>query len=303
MFDFLINNPLTNLLLLIYDVLFKNYFLAIVVLTALIRLVTLPLTLKQQVSSMKMAALQPKMKELQEKYKSDPKQLMAEQRKLGFNPLAGCLPTLIQFPILIGLYNAITRTLAFSPLALLELGKYTYSFLPNLAPLVPIDSTIFGIFDMGAIPSLNSITVIIPILVVVTTWLSTKWMQTPTTDPQQQQTMQMMNMMMPMMIGFFSLQTPIGLAIYWIVSNLLGVAQYFLMKPRMDALKAQYAVPEVKAGTSTSSGGNANAAGMPEKPLFAPPRSKVKAKPIPGSARPVNGKGATDKQGSKAAKG
>ena len=293
MLDLLIYNPLTNLLLLIYDVLFNNYFLAVVVLTLLIKLVTLPLTIKQQASSMRMAALQPQVKELQEKHKGDPKKLQEEMKTLGFNPLAGCLPTLIQFPVLIGLYQAIQRTLAFSPLSLLELGKHMYSFLPNLAPLVPINSTIFGgLLDMGSTPVLTGISVIIPVLVFVTTWLSSKMMATPAADPQQQQTMQMMNVMMPMMITFFSLQTPIGLGIYWIVSNVLGVGQYFLLKPRMDALKAQYGTGAPGSGT------NATKAIANDKPLFAPPKSKVKAKPATGNKPAANGK-ATNKAGAK----
>ena len=293
MLDLLIYNPLTNLLLLIYDVLFKNYFLAVVVLTLLIKLVTLPLTIKQQASSMRMAALQPQVKALQEKYKADPKKLQEEMKTLGFNPLAGCLPTLIQFPVLIGLYQAIQRTLAFSPLSLLELGKHMYSFLPNLAPLVPINSTIFGgLLDMGSTPVLTGVSVIIPVLVFATTWLSSKMMATPAADPQQQQTMQMMNVMMPMMITFFSLQTPIGLGIYWIVSNVLGVGQYYLLKPRMDALKAQY-------GTGApGSGANATKALANDKPLFAPPKSKVKAKPATGNKPAANGK-TTNKAGAK----
>jgi YidC/Oxa1 family membrane protein insertase len=293
MLDLLIYNPLTNLLLLIYDVLFKNYFLAVVVLTLLIKLVTLPLTIKQQASSMRMAALQPQVKALQEKYKADPKKLQGEMKTLGFNPLAGCLPTLIQFPVLIGLYQAIQRTLAFSPLSLLELGKHMYSFLPNLAPLVPINSTIFGgLLDMGSTPVLTGVSVIIPVLVFATTWLSSKMMATPAADPQQQQTMQMMNVMMPMMITFFSLQTPIGLGIYWIVSNVLGVGQYYLLKPRMDALKAQY-------GTGApGSGANAPKALANDKPLFAPPKSKVKAKPATGNKPAANGK-TTNKAGAK----
>src|SRR6266540_2488119 len=129
-FDIFVVNPMTNILLLIYDVLFHNYVLAIIVLTIAIRLVTLPLTLKQQVSSMKMAAMQPQIKAIQEKYKNEPQKLSEEMRKVGFNPLGGCLPLLIQFPILIGLYNAITRTLAVTPVSLLELGKHIYGFLP-----------------------------------------------------------------------------------------------------------------------------------------------------------------------------
>ena len=107
--DFFINNPLTTALLMLSGLLGRNFVLSILVLTVVIKLITLPLTFRQQVSSMKMAAMQPKIKELQEKYKNEPQKLMEEQRKLGFSPLSGCLPLLIQFPVLIGLYNAITR--------------------------------------------------------------------------------------------------------------------------------------------------------------------------------------------------
>jgi YidC/Oxa1 family membrane protein insertase len=143
-FDFFINNPLTNALLLLYGLLGRNFVLSILVLTVVIKLITLPLTFRQQVSSMKMAAMQPKIKELQEKYKNEPQKLMEEQRKLGFSPLSGCLPLLIQFPVLIGLYNAITRSLAVTPLSLLDLGKHVYGFLPNISslasPIRPISS-------------------------------------------------------------------------------------------------------------------------------------------------------------------
>ena len=97
-FDFLIVNPMTNALMLLYGLFGNSYVLAILALTVIIRLVTLPLTLRQQISSYKMQAMQPRMKELQEKYKNDPQTLSAEMRKLGFNPLGGCLPLLIQFP-------------------------------------------------------------------------------------------------------------------------------------------------------------------------------------------------------------
>lgn len=266
-FDLLLINPLTNALMLLYGLLFNSYVLAIIVLTLIIRLITLPLTLKQQVSSYKMQAMQPQMKALQEKYKNDPQTLQAEMRKLGFNPLSGCLPLLIQFPILIGLYQAITRTLATTPLSLLELGSHVYSFLPNISRLVPINSTFF-LWDLSQPDKLF----IIPILVVVTTYFSNKLMTPPSTDPTTKQTNQMMQMMMPLMFGFFMLSTPVGLGIYWIVSNLIGVLQYYLTKPQLDKAKALHAAPV--AGAPAAAGVAAASA----KPLFEPPKSKVKVK-------------------------
>jgi YidC/Oxa1 family membrane protein insertase len=204
-FDFFIVNPMTNALMLLYGLLFNQYVLAIIALTLIIRLLTLPLTVKQQISSFKMQALQPQIKALQEKYKNDPQRLQAEMRKLGFNPFSGCLPLLIQLPILIGLYQAIIRTLAVTPLSTLELGSHLYSFLPGLSTLVPIDSR-FLIWDLGQPDTF----LVIPILVVVSTYFANKLMTPPTTDPAMRQTNQMMQLMMPMMFGFFMLSTPVG---------------------------------------------------------------------------------------------
>jgi YidC/Oxa1 family membrane protein insertase len=276
-FDFLVVNPMSNVLLLIYDALFHNYVLAILVLTIIIRLITLPLTLKQQISSMKMAAMQPQIKAIQEKYKNEPQKLSEEMRKVGFSPLSGCLPLLIQFPILIGLYNAIRNTLSVSPVSLLELGKHIYSFLPNLSSLVPVDATFLGLFNLGQ----PDHTYIIPIVVVATTYFSTKLTTPPSTDPQTKQTNQMMSMMMPVMFGFFMLSTPTGLGMYWIVSNLIGIGQYFLMKPRLDLARAEHA-----ATASSSASSPALAAPAKPKAKVPPPRSKVKHSSTARIAKP-----------------
>jgi len=272
-FDLLVVNPMTNILLLLYGLLGQSFVLSIIVLTLIIRLVTLPLTFKQQVSAAKMAAMQPRIKEIQEKYKSDPAKQQAEMRKIGFSPLGGCLPLVIQFPVLIGLYQAIVRTLSLTPLSLLELGRYVYDFLPNLSQLVPINGIFLGFMDLGSTNHAASFYAI-PIIVVVTTWWSSKVMQTPSTDPTAAQTNQMMTMTMPLMIGFFSLSTPIGLGIYWIASNLIGALQYYVTKPRMDAIKAQYAAEATTAAPLSSAKGGVDGS----KAISAPPRAKVKVK-------------------------
>jgi YidC/Oxa1 family membrane protein insertase len=267
-FDFLIVNPMTNALMLLYGLLFNQYVLAIIALTLIIRLITLPLTIRQQISSFKLQALQPQIKALQEKYKNDPQRLQAEMRKLGFNPFSGCLPLLIQLPILIGLYQAIIRTLTTTPLTTLELGSYLYGFLPGLSTLVPIDSR-FLIWDLGQPDAF----LIVPILVVVSTYFANKLMTPPTTDPTMQQTNQMMQLMMPLMFGFFMLSTPVGLGIYWIVSNLLGVVQYYITKPSLDRARALHLGPITVAGPASPARVEAS-----NKPLFEPPKTKVKAK-------------------------
>jgi YidC/Oxa1 family membrane protein insertase len=281
-FDILFVNPLTNILLLIYDVLFHNYVLAIIILTILIRLITLPLTLRQQISSIKMSAMQPQIKAIQEKYKNEPQKLSEEMRKVGFNPLGGCLPLLIQFPILIGLYNAITRTMAVTPFSLLELGKHIYGFLPNLSSLLPINSLFLGVLDLGQPDKFF----VLPILVVATTYFSTKLTTPPSTDPQTKQTNDMMALMMPIMFGFFMLSAPAGLGVYWIVSNLIGIGQYYVIKPRLDVAKAQHAAAAANDGSHTPA-------------PIAPPISKSKAKvPPPRSKVKGSSSGKITKTGS-----
>lgn len=228
--DFL-TNPFTTALLLLYQFLGQNIVLSIVVFTLLTRLLTLPLTYQQIKSSKAMQELQPKMKKLQEKYKNDREKLASEQMRLyrehGVNPLAGCLPLLIQFPILIGLYGAIGRALAATPLQLLDLNHRL--LIPGLSNLVPMQNTFLWL-NLGQPDPLF----ILPVIVVATTWLQQKLMTPMTstsTDPNDPSAAMSRNMMvmMPLMIGVFSLQFASGLSIYWIVSNIAGILQYAMM--------------------------------------------------------------------------
>ncbi len=227
--DFLVN-LFTTALLLLYQFLGQNIGLTIIVFTVLTRLATFPLTQQQIKSSKAMAEVQPKMKKLQEKYKNDREKLAAEQMRLyrehGVNPLMGCLPLLIQFPILIGLYGAIQRALATSPLQVLDLSHRILT--PSLSHMLPLQQKFLWL-NLGAPDPIY----IMPILVVATTYLQSKLMTpTPTsTDPKDPSAAMARNMtlMMPLMIGLFSLQFPSGLSIYWVFSNLAGIAQYAML--------------------------------------------------------------------------
>ncbi len=235
MWDLIILNPMVNVLLWLYGIFGHNYLLAILFFTLLTRLLIFPLTWQQQKSTLAMQKLQPELTKLREKYKNDPETLntkmMELYREAGANPLGGCLPTLIQFPILIGLYQAITRSLAASPLQLIELSQHIYhpvpawlSWLPNAAALIPLNSR-FGWLNL-ALPDPYYI---LPILVVVTTWLQNKLMTPPNADPQQAAMNRSMQLTMPLFIGYISLTFPSGLSIYWIVSNVIGFVQYMAM--------------------------------------------------------------------------
>src|SRR6202165_2893936 len=168
--DFL-TNPFTTALLFLYQILGQNMMLTIVAFTVIVRLLMFPLTYQQLRSSKAMQELQPKLKELQEKFKGDREKLAAAQmemyQKNGINPLAGCLPLVVQFPILIGLYGAIGRALSSTPLQVYDLSHRI--LIPSLSHLVPLQNT-FWVFNLGVPDTLF----ILPVLVVVTSWVQQK---------------------------------------------------------------------------------------------------------------------------------
>ena len=130
MWDTLIVNPMINALLFFYDLLGNNFILAIAFFTVLIRLITLPLNMRQQRSMLRTQEIQPQIQAIQKKYRDNPQKMQEEFRKIGYNPadtLTGCLPTLLQFPILIGLYQAIVTILGTTPQSLFELVPRVYS--------------------------------------------------------------------------------------------------------------------------------------------------------------------------------
>lgn len=238
MWNTLILDPMVNTLIWFYGIFGNNYLLSIIVLTIITRLIVFPLTWQQQKSAASMQELQPKLKTIQDKYKSDPETLqrktMELYREAGVNPLGGCLPTLIQFPILIGFYQAITRSLAASPLQLLELSQHIYnplpqalSWLPDATALIPLDSMV-GSLNLAAAPS-SVIGYALPVLVVISTWFQQKLLTPPSTDGQAAAMSRSMQLTMPLFIGYISLTFPTGLAIYWVTSNLIGIAQYMAM--------------------------------------------------------------------------
>ncbi len=232
--DTAVLNPMINALLYIYNLLGNNFGLAIIIFTALIRLITFPLTYQQQKSTQKMQELQSskKFQEIQKKFKSDKAKLQEEQMKLyremGINPFGGCLPLLIQFPIIIGLYQAIIQSLADAPLQLFQLAQHIYPAIPS--SLIPLKSH-FLWMDLGTperliIPGIPIGIPVLTILVVITTWMSTKLTTPPTPDSQGSQMTQMMALYMPLLLGYFAYTFAAGLALYFVVSNLLQVVQY-----------------------------------------------------------------------------
>ncbi len=231
----LILNPMINIMLIIYNFLFHNFGIAIILLTVLIRLITMPLTLKQQRSMEKMQELQRSKKwtDIEKKHKGDRTKIQQEQfklsREVGVSPFGGCLPLLLQFPIIIGLYQSITRALATVPTQLLELSKHIYPFVP--AALIPLNSQ-FLWWDLAqpekvTAPVVLGISIpLLTILVVITSYLQTKLTTPPTTDAQSRQMSTMMTLYMPFLLGFFAYSYASGLALYFLTTNVMTIGQY-----------------------------------------------------------------------------
>jgi YidC/Oxa1 family membrane protein insertase len=187
---------------------FPNYGLAIVLMTVIIKIILFPLTKKQIESSRAMMSIQPKMKAIQEKYKNDKVRLNQELAKLykeeGVNPVAGCLPLLIQMPILFGIYYGV-RDFHYE-------GPADFLWMQNIANPDPM--------------------YILPVLSAVTTYIQAKQTMPPkkADDKGQDGLMgmmqgQMMTYFMPLFIGYISLNFPAALVLYWIVMNIMQIAQ------------------------------------------------------------------------------
>ncbi len=238
MLDFL-TYPLANFLLLLYRYLGHNTIAAITALTIIIRMLILPLTLGQQRSAQKMQELQPQIAKLREKYGDNQEKLAQEQMKLwreaGVNPMGGCLPLVIQFPIMIALYRAIIFVIPSTPVELFQFSRHIFidEWLPSLTGLVPLQNVFLGM-DLGQPPSIGQWwTYSVPLLVFVTSWLQQKLLTPSAAKDGQSQTemmSQQMQIMMPLMFGFISLQFAIGLSIYFIISNLFGIAQFYFIR-------------------------------------------------------------------------
>ena len=232
-----IMRPMINSLALLYQLLFSNFGLSIIVFTVLIRLAMIPLTVRQTRQMKKMQGIQPKLKAIQEKYKGkagDARRQMSSEtmglyKQAGVSPV-GCLgPMIIQMPIWIGFYRAILRTMPSTPEGTANLSDLFYSWNPAIAS-VPFDSHFIGLSLVDLVSAAAMpFNYALPVLVGASMFLQQKMTTNPTSDPRQKQTNQMMLWMMPIMFGAFTWQFPAGLAVYILFSNSIGVAiQYFV---------------------------------------------------------------------------
>ncbi|AMV63018.1 Inner membrane protein translocase component YidC, short form OxaI-like [Pediococcus damnosus] len=185
----------------------NNYGWGIIVFTIIVRIIILPLMIYQTKSSMKTAEIQPKVQALQKKYSSKDietqQKLRDEQQKLyaeaGVNPVAGCLPLIVQLPILYALYAAVSRT------EVLKAGTFLWLQLGDRDPyfILPVIAAVFT---------------------YISSWLSMK------SQPTQNGMTTMMTIGMPVIIFFTALSVPSAVSLYWVVTNIFQAGQTLLLQ-------------------------------------------------------------------------
>ncbi len=290
MFEYLITRPMGFLIRMIYDIV-QNYGLSIIFFTIIIKLILMPLTIHSQKAMRKQQKLQPYLMELQEKYANDKERLQQATMKLykdnNVSMTGGCLPMLIQFPILIGLYRVIQKPLTYLlnidfslaenvshitdlvsrmvtefPDVIGKLKDYTTDQLINMSQIQlstwsqmlngaqdkwAINFDFLGL-DLSVVPYKGVeyllagmfthvdriLLILIPAVAILTTWLSMKQSQAMTKTPENAdnpaaQMSKSMNLMMPIMTGFFAFTLPSGLGLYWIISNVMQIVQQAIL--------------------------------------------------------------------------
>ncbi|MWV46163.1 membrane protein insertase YidC [Paenibacillus sp. HJL G12] len=216
-----------------------SYGLAVLVMVIIVRTIILPLSIKQVRSSRAMQAIQPELAKIKEKHKDNPEKQQQETMRLfqenKVNPMAGCLPLIVQMPVFIALYNSIihNKDLYGHPFLWLQLGKPDHTF-------------------------------VLPILAAATTFLQSRMMMKMNPSPQQG-AMQFMMMVYPVLIFFMSYQFPSALPLYWFFSNLYTIIQnYFLYrnhKPTANVAAVSSAGGSSKGGKNSNQGGKNNSQG------------------------------------------
>jgi len=250
----IIFQPLLNLLLFLYAVIGRNFGLAVIAFTVLVRVVTLPISNQQMRSARASQDMQPKLAELQQKYKNDKEKLAQEQMKLykesGVSPLGCMVPMLIQLPIWFGLYQSISAALPQNPLQLLNLAKNIYGRFPFLtsvlpASLVPLNPSFLWL-NLGRPDPYY----IIPILTMATMWVQQKMTTPRNADSQQQAMSQSMELMMPLMFGWITMSMASGLGLYFVATNIVGIIQQYFTSG-LGSLASVFSKIGKQAGTQS----------------------------------------------------
>ncbi|QDT03426.1 Membrane protein insertase YidC [Rubripirellula lacrimiformis] len=209
-----------------------NYALAIILLTVIVRGCMFPLSRKAAINAQKMQELAPELKKIAEKHKDDMEGRMKAQRELqqrvGFNPMAGCLPMFLQLPIFIGLYRALSVDIELRQQPVFS-GTDWASNLAGPDMLAYWGDWLFDYMSGRGTGWLGPYFNILPVLVVGLFLAQQKMFMPPATDEQTAMTQKMMNVM-TLMMGLFFFRVPAGLCIYFITSSLWGIGERILVK-------------------------------------------------------------------------
>lgn len=236
-----IQNILEYIVIFLYKNVIGNYGVVIILLTIIVRIVLIPLTISQTKSMAKMQKLQPELKELQKKYKDDKKKLQEETmefyKKNNVNPLAGCLPLLLQMPVFFALFQALRNpsVIVTKVLGNFSLNGVTSGIKTGLAGMMPgVDFSqtgLTGLLTSVANPNYNFLWMnlnardpyyILVILMVATMFFS---MKMTTTDSKQSK----ITYLMPLVFGFISFQFPSGILVYWVTTNIWSIGQQWFV--------------------------------------------------------------------------
>jgi len=225
---------LEHIIVFLYQNVIANYGIVIILLTIIVRIILIPITISQTKSMAKMQKLQPELKELQKKYKDDKQKLQQETmefyKKNNVNPLAGCLPLLLQMPVFFALFQALRSP---SEIVTNILGSFTINGVTNgiKTGLAGFMSTAEVSLTGAANPNYNFLWMnlnlkdpyyILVILMVVTMFISTRM---TTTDPKQSKIMYIM----PVAFGIISFQFPSGILVYWVTTNIWSIGQQWVV--------------------------------------------------------------------------
>ncbi len=233
LFQLIFTQPIFNVLMLLYN-LFGSLALSIILLTVIVRLAMFPLTLKQLKSTKATQAIQPLIADVRKKYKDQKEQYAAMQaiyKEYGVNPAAGCLPLLVQLPVLYGLFFALR--FIFEATHLATINNFIYPFLPKLTELPNVLMPWFGGPINLAQTNSSQHIILLPLLAGIATFLQLRMSQPRTrpgaTKDAMTQQMAIMQYIMPLVTVFFSWQFQAGLALYWTTTSIFSmVQQYFV---------------------------------------------------------------------------
>jgi YidC/Oxa1 family membrane protein insertase len=215
-----------------------DYGYAIIIFTIITKLILLQINIKQTESTKRMNEINPLMKEIQEKYKNDKEKmnqkLMELYKEHNYNPASGCLPAIIQMPILFSLFYVIREPIkyVFYDASVYDAIAKNFWWLTDLGK-PEMSATLFRVAGYG-LP-------ILAILSAATTYYQMKMINPKSNNTEKgkvdstQQTQKMMTNMMPIMFGWITLSVPSGLALYWVVGNVFTIIQqYFMIKPSVE---------------------------------------------------------------------